>query len=514
MAGKYRLTTLGCKVNQYESQRIREVLHALGFRPAQGAEAADVAVINTCAVTAQALSKSRQAVRRLGRGGRTEVYVVGCGAAADAAHFRQIDGVIAALGHDLDVCSALEALVGRRCRHAWAPPSVCTGGDLGVTRLRPAADVNEGWMMADDSADPVRASTPRTRATPSMIKAGAALPVKPSDTLVERIDAFAGHQRAFLKVQDGCDASCTYCIIPQLRPTPRWKPVPAAVNEARSLVAAGHKEIVVTGIFLGAYGRETAVRRRFDAGGSPLAGLVEALARVEGLARLRLSSLEPGDVDETLLEALARHDNCVPHLHLPLQSGSADVLRRMNRQYTVDAFVAMIDRVRAALERPAITTDIIVGFPGETEADFAATVEVARFAEFAKIHAFPFSPRQGTAAHRWRKDFVDAAEVHERMTRLAVVERGCSLAYRRRALGCIERVLVECDRAEDNGATERRVDRVCHGRTDRYFEVCFPAGEAVRPGDLVPVRIDRVTPGRTHGTLVPTALGPPVERSV
>ena len=150
--------------------------------------------------------------------------------------------------------------------------------------------------------------------------------------LAGRIGRFAGHQRALLKVQEGCDALCTYCIIPKLRPMLRSKPIAAAVAETRGLVRAGHKEIVVTGIFLGAYGRETALRTRFTPGRSPLADLVEALARVEGLARLRLSSLEPGDVDERLLDVLVRHENCVPHLHLPLQSGSASLLMRMNRQ--------------------------------------------------------------------------------------------------------------------------------------------------------------------------------------
>jgi threonylcarbamoyladenosine tRNA methylthiotransferase MtaB len=227
--------------------------------------------------------------------------------------------------------------------------------------------------------------------------------------------------------------------------------------------------------------------------------LVEALARVEGLERLRLSSLEPGDVDDSLLGILATHRTCVPHLHLPLQSGSERVLRRMNRQYTVEAFVEMIGRVRRSLDRPAISTDVIVGFPGETEADFEASLEIARFAEFCKIHAFPFSPREKTAAARWQKEFVPPPVVHERMQRLAEVERECSTAYRRRLLGSAERVIVEPSDALDealNGVGIR------HGRADRYFEIHFEADREVHTGDLVPVRIDRITPTRTHGTHV------------
>ena len=329
--------------------------------------------------------------------------------------------------------------------------------------------------------------------------------VKPEAVLTGRIERFAGHQRAFLKVQDGCDAFCTYCIVPHLRPRLAWKPVEVAVSEARGLVRAGHKEIIVTGIFLGAYGRDTAVRKRFGPTRSPLADLLDALAKVEGLERLRLSSLEPGDVDEVLLDCLASHPCCVPHLHLPLQSGSEWILRRMNRQYTRDAFVDMVDRVKSALDRPAITTDVIVGFPGETDEDFEASVEMARYALFSKIHAFPFSPREGTAAGRWQRQFVAPSIVRERMSRLAEVERECSLFFRQKALGRVERVLVEGLPGSDDDP--RHTDEVCHGRADRYFEVHFEAVGDVCPGDMVAVRIDRITPTRTHGMLISASPG-------
>jgi threonylcarbamoyladenosine tRNA methylthiotransferase MtaB len=346
-----------------------------------------------------------------------------------------------------------------------------------------------------------------------------------------------GHQRALLKVQDGCDAFCTYCIIPRLRPRLRSKAVEVAVAEARGLVRAGHKEIIVTGIFLGAFGRDTAVGKRPNGNESPLAELVEALAEVEGLERLRLSSLEPGDVDVSLLAVLASRENCVPHLHLPLQSGSPRILRRMNRQYTREAYVDMIDRVRCTLDRPAITTDIIVGFPSESEDDFQASLEVARYAGFLKIHAFPFSPREGTAAARREKDFVDQQEVRERMARLAELERMCSYAYRRSLVGCVERVLLERPADQSQGPISRArtgtpssgsvglrggqvaTSRVLQpttpakklrrakppvrwkGRADRYFEVQLEA-EGVDAGELIPVRLDRVSATRTYGVCV------------
>ncbi len=495
MGGKYVLSTLGCKVNQYESQQLREVLESFGFRAAGDGETADVAVVNTCAVTTEAARKNRHAIRKAACGGKTPVVVVGCGATADRQRLSRLAGVAAVFGHDADVSAELSKLLDQRFLLWDQSPQE----QHAVVATDPTLDAggNNGWKKSVASAvRPLEGESPLT----SEPIVSVALPVVKTDSaLLGGIDSFAGHQRAFLKVQDGCDAHCTYCIIPRLRPRVRSKPIEAAVAEARGLVRAGHREIVLTGIFLGAYARPTTLRKRHAAGRSPLGELVEALAKVEGLERLRLSSLEPGDVDDALLEVLARYPNCVPHLHLPLQSGSPEVVRRMNRQYTIESFVKMIERVRAALDRPSITTDIILGFPGETEADFERTLETARFAEFCKIHAFPFSPREGTAAWRWQRDFVRPPLVRERMGRLAEVERECSLDYRRKLLGVVERVIVEPHASRD--VTQSSTIR--HGRTDRYFEVYFEACEEVRTGDLVRVRIDRVTATRTHGTLVP-----------
>lgn len=324
--------------------------------------------------------------------------------------------------------------------------------------------------------------------------------VKTGSPLTTRIKSFAGHQRAFLKVQDGCDASCSYCLVPRLRPQLRSKPVDVATAETRDLVLAGHVEVVVTGVFLGAYGQDTALRKRWQTSSSPLVELVDTLASVEGLARLRLSSLEPGDVSEALLDVLSRHRTCVPHLHLPLQSGSATILRRMNRQYGPDQYVDTIERVSRTLDRPAISTDIIVGFPGETEEDFDATLAIARQAEFCRIHTFPFSPRDRTPAARWGSEFTPRDVVRNRVHRLNELERETSLSFRRRFLGEIERVIVEERPASADVSAAR--PHVRGGRADRYFEIRFESDD-VRTGDLVSVRIDRVTPNETHGVLLP-----------
>ena len=301
-------------------------------------------------------------------------------------------------------------------------------------------------------------------------------------------------QRAFLKVQDGCDAHCTYCIIPRLRPRLFSKPVQAAIEEATRLVACGHVEIVLTGIFLGAYGQPTALRRRqVNAPTVPLAELVEGLCRgVPGLRRLRLSSIEPGDLSARLLDVLASHEQVVPHFHLPLQSGSDEILRRMNRQYRRDDFLRMVERMETAFDRPALTTDIIVGFPGETEEDFRQTVDVVGAARFIHVHAFPFSPRPGTAAARWKGQFVPGKTVNRRMDCLRQLSEQYSFEFRSGFVGQVEQVIAERD------ALGKESQRLRHGRCARYFPIWFD-GASVVAGDLVAVRIEKVTPGRTFG---------------
>jgi MiaB/RimO family radical SAM methylthiotransferase len=276
--------------------------------------------------------------------------------------------------------------------------------------------------------------------------------------------------------------------------------------------------LVLTGIFLGAYGHPTALRRRRLAdmtaheplrpppglSGSPLAALTDALCTgVPGLKRLRFSSLEPGDLDADLIAALSGQRQVVPHFHLPLQSGSNELLRRMNRQYTREAFLDMVDRVRDAFDRPALTTDIIVGFPGETDAEFERTLEVAGHCRFIHIHAFPFSPRPGTAAARWTARRVPGAIVNERIERLRELSEGYSLEFRGQFIGEIAEVLVERGKGDGVAADSTTTDSsACRrGRGERYFPVEFNDSSA-RPGDFMRVKIDRLDGEKTFGTVV------------
>ena len=552
MAGKYRLTTLGCKVNQYESEQVRRLLESAGYSPARRGERADVAVVNTCAVTCSATAKSRQTLRKLAKNA-DETIAIGCYATADPDCISEISGVDQVIGHDRDTLGEIQNLIRTRLtrsdssRNSLAQPfdqsrsNIETGGmdeaascnplpDLvqmglhiagNLSEIPPTSHANPSMLNTNTtsirslsgevnySADNLgatgelgairetagNAGTPRLSGGYPAKRRSVSLPLADHGmTFTSGLREFGGRTRAFLKIQDGCDASCTYCIIPKLRTTLRSKTIDDAVSEARSLVAGGHKEIVLTGIFLGAYGRETAIRKRFTNRKSPLAALVDALAGVEGLERLRLSSLEPGDMDDELISVITRHSNCVPHFHLPLQAGSGEILRKMNRQYTVEAFVEMVDRVNAAMDRPAITTDIIVGFPGETDAMFEETLAVARHAKFCKIHAFPFSPRPQTAAARWSKDYVHQQTVKDRMAVLGELEKELALAYAKQFIGETHRVLVE-GRTKDDTLS---APALAHGRTDRYFEVWLESATA-KPGDITQVRIDRITPTRIHG---------------
>ena len=231
---------------------------------------------------------------------------------------------------------------------------------------------------------------------------------------------------------------------------------------------------------------------------------IDALCtQVPGLARLRLSSLEPGDLDEDLLLALRAHAQVVPHFHLPLQSGSKRLLKRMNRQYTQTDFQKMIDRIHQAYDRPALTTDIIAGFPGETTEDFQQTLDLVDHARFIHIHAFPFSPRPGTAAARWQDDFVRGPIVGQRIDLLSVKAQAHSRTFRETFLGQTVQLLVE--RADPRHQAENPSFR--HGRCERYFDVRFESNSTA-PGDLAAVRIAQVTATQTHGELVEESVAP------
>jgi MiaB/RimO family radical SAM methylthiotransferase len=530
----FSIHTLGCKVNQYESEQIAAVLRSRGLVASEGADA-DLRIINTCAVTTEATSKSRQVTRRATRlpvlgaapaklgqpksnpgGSSTRVIVTGCWATSDRESASRIDGVDAVLTHHDDVAKSLNSLL-----DAWLEPTSPTHAagstDADTRDTSPKLARNDGWIIAGERFGPRVTQSNKSQAGVGVKEnlggeiADCQLPIaecedvahgrhsaiRPGTTSLPLLSTHSSeHARAFVKIQDGCDAHCTYCIIPRLRSALWSKPVGDVIAEAQALVDAGHREIVLTGIFLGAYGHETALRRRQSTSlsAAALAQLASALcSRVAGLQRLRFSSLEPMDLTDELIAVLRDLPQVVPHFHLPLQSGSVAILRKMNRQYGREDFLRMLDRVHAAFDRPALTTDIICGFPGETEAEFQQTLDIARRAGFIHIHAFPFSPRPGTAAARWKGDFVPGAAANARIQQLRQLAAEHSFAYRSQFIGQAVQVLVE--RPDETA----RALGLQHGRCERYFDVHFESPD-LPWGQAVDVRIDRITRTRTFGS--------------
>ena len=413
--GLFEVLVLGCKVNQYEAEQIRQRLESKGMRAAGEGEVAEVIVVHTCAVTSMAVKKSRQAVRRLQRchsGAR--VVVTGCAASGDL--LAGVDGITARVDPGEDWLAAFDEAV---------------GGD--------------GASREGGSSDPCGGD--------AILRAG-----------------YAGQARAFLKVQDGCDIGCAFCIVPRLRRAPRDKPLASIREEACVLAEAGHREVVLSGVSVGLYGRDT--------GGPVLADVLQAVADIPGLDRIRLSSLHPAELTDDLLGVWRSAPNVMPHVHLPLQAGSDRVLAAMRRRYTASEFLGAVGRVRAALDDPAINTDVIVGFPAETEEDFRETIRVSREAGFSRMHIFTYSRRPHTRAARM-EGVVGPAAARERAARLEGEAAALASASTAREAGRTTRVLVE---SRDPAGRQYR------GYTERYTPVRF-GGPPGLGGTIVEVRV-------------------------
>lgn len=531
-------------MNQYDGGALAAALSSAGLAPAEDADApADLVVVNTCCVTATAMRKSRQAIRRAARRSpRAVVLVTGCYCYYDG---RRVWGLLRELGIEegrLFLAGDHEPLARTVARAAAAArsPHAPRGRSLHTPRYH--APRGHGPAMTASEAEPpaqgrvashAGARLLRSRGTPQSLSDEAAgdepLPGKvpgPREatpgTLVARRSGASGRaqdgpggapggpvparQRAFVKVQDGCDAFCAYCVVPYTRPNVSSRPPTEIVAECRNLVAAGHREIVLCGVFLGAYGRATAVRRRWSDGPAALADLLRRVGEIEGLWRVRLSSIEPGDVTDELLTAAGDLPTFAPHLHLPLQSGSDAILAAMNRQYRARDVLDAIGRLRDAFDRPAVTTDVIAGFAGESDADFARTLEVCREAGFAKIHAFPFSPIRGTPAWNRRRERPAGQTVRQRLTELAAVERASAARYRAQFVGETLEGIVEAPRP---GRSRRRA------MTDRYLPVRFAPPEGQTPdaltGRVVRLRITAPGADGLDGELAPARPGSPPE---
>ena len=431
----FSIITLGCKVNQYESQQIRRLLEELGLSQVESHAKSDLVIVNTCCVTHIASAKSRQYIHRAQKVSADAAVVV-CGCLPTV----QI-GELNEMGRNVHIVRERNGLVGtlRQIAEGKAGHSFVQGNK--VTDKAIKAENGSNINLKNNLCNPLE---------------------------LPQLNSFKGQTRAFLKVQDGCDGYCSYCIVPKTRPLVHSKPLDAVLQEAQSLVRAGHKEIVVTGIFLGAYGQESVRRKTWpDEQNEKLADLLEKMAAIPGLARIRLSSLDPADVTPRLVGVFCSNPKIMPHLHLSLQSGSDKVLKRMGRQYNAGEFREKVALLKSRLDRPAITTDIIIGFPGETEVDFQQTMDLAKEAGFAKMHIFSFSPRKGTAAASMQ-GAVDNRVIKERSGILRDLESELGRAYRQQFVGESAEILIE----NNDG-------QVC-GRSERYFMV-YLAKSAKKP---------------------------------
>jgi threonylcarbamoyladenosine tRNA methylthiotransferase MtaB len=393
--------TLGCKVNQYETQSLREQFLARGFKELSDGLPADICIINTCTVTHHADSGSLNIIRRaIRRNPGAKVIVTGCLTELDWEKIKAIKGVsyIVKNKDKENIASRLS----RQFRHN---------------------ELND-----------------------------------PTSTTNRGISHFFGHTRAFLKIQDGCENFCSYCKVPLVRGSYHSQPIEKIFQEAKNLVKNGFKEIVLCGICLGAYGKDLAMD-------VDIADVIQRLQEIDGLLRIRLSSIEPKYITDSLINMMAESKKICRHLHIPLQSGDDGVLEKMKRKYCAQDYLELIQKIKQRIPDIAITTDVMVGFPAETEDNFRNTVKLIKKIMPLKVHIFSYSARQGTLAFAKFRQNLDAKIAKERFAYLEKVAEGLSLKYKKRFLNRKLAVLVE-GKAKSNAG-------FWQGYTDNYLKVLF-----------------------------------------
>ncbi|MGR3176957.1 MAG: tRNA (N(6)-L-threonylcarbamoyladenosine(37)-C(2))-methylthiotransferase MtaB [Candidatus Anammoxibacter sp.] len=444
---KCAFVTLGCKVNQYETQAIREIILGKGYVETTPDKKADLYVINTCTITAVSDIKSKQCIRKIRKKSPdAKIIVTGCYADAYNDEPDNIkDPNIIIIGQDKK-------------------------GDI-------------GRILSDDGLADVN--------------------VEVSSIFNLNISRFDGHTRAFLKIEDGCDNSCSYCIVPSVRGSVKSRPINDVKVEAERLVSNGHTEIVLTGIHLGAYGKDLNKDGTNGKGKSiSLINVLEQLEKISGLKRIRISSIEAYEITDELISMIigsglagssqTGSGKICPHLHLPLQSGDDYILKRMNRKYTVDKFLALLDRVRSTIDNPSFSTDVIVGFPGEESEHFENTITTCQKAGFSRIHIFPYSVRKGTSAARM-ENHCDPGTIMERRKIMGSVANELADKYKQNFINKNIEVLVESKFGKEDGM-------LC-GYTERYVKVVFDSNEE-KINNIVTVRAKEISGDHISGELV------------
>jgi len=425
--------TLGCRVNQWDTDALATLFRRSGYQVVPFGQPAEVCVINTCAVTGESVRQSRQLARRARRllPGAV-VALVGCYPEAER--------------EEAEALPEVDVILGTRERRALLPA------------------VEEALRRRKEAPRLLSPGSPRRT------RRG-----EPFEDLPR--EEVSGRTRAVIKVQEGCDEFCSYCIVPLARGGERSRPVESIVREAEELSRRGHREVVLAGTHLSAYGR--------DLGRGPgLAQLLLELEKVEGVERIRLSSLEPSALEEDFFQLLPRLRKLCPHFHLPLQSGSDRILGLMRRRYSTERFRNIIHRLRETFPHAGVSTDVIAGFPGEDEDDHRRTMEFCREMEFSHLHVFPFSPRRRTLAARLPRRVPE--ETKKRRVR-ELLELGAELSrsFRQKHVGRTVSVLVEGEREgwlEGLSAEGLRVHFRNRGTEGTETKT-------VKPGEIVEVRV-------------------------
>lgn len=408
---KVAFYTLGCKVNQYETEAITELFEKAGYQVVDFDDKADVYVINTCTVTSMSDRKSRQAIRRAKKNNdRSVVAVVGCYAQTAPEEVGKIEGV--------------NLIIGTKDRHKIIEYlNELKGGSS-------KAHYVENIMTARE---------------------------------FEKLDieTYKEHTRAFIKIQDGCNQYCTYCIIPYARGPIRSKPPEDVVSEAGKLAQSGFKEIVLTGIHIASYGK--------DLKNTSLINIIQKVHNIKGIERIRLGSIEPGTITHEFVEAAKSLQKLCPHYHISLQSGCDKTLKRMNRKYTTADYKGVVSLLKENIEDVAITTDVMVGFPGETHEEFEETLGFLEEISLAKMHVFKYSPRKGTPAATFKEQVAPSVK-EERSKRLIELSDKNVTKFNENYIGRVMPVLFEQETDNDEGLieglTSNYIRVVCKGSRD------------------------------------------------
>ena len=427
---KVSFYTLGCKVNQYETQEMLSLMKSRGYDITDTRSCADIYVINSCTVTAESSRKTRQAVRKFRKLNPDAIIVLtGCFPQAfpeEAAELTEADIILG----------------------------------------------NKSNSLIADAIDEFRNSGNR------IIKTTAH---KQQDRYCgNKIDTFDGHTRAFIKIQDGCNRYCSYCIIPKARGFSRSRPLEDIAEELKSLAEAGYKEVVFVGINLSAYGLDT---------GKNICDALILAENTDGIERFRLGSLEPDHITDDVIQKLASMKKFCPQFHLSLQSGSNSILKRMNRHYTAEEYLELCSKLKKVFPDLSLTTDIIVGFPGETDENFNETVAFAEKCGFMKVHVFPFSPREGTVAYKYTDKISNGIKAH----RCSVLQNNCD-RFRNNFLATLTGKVV-------NVLFETPKGRINQGYTENYTPVSVES-DINLCGEIRQVKILSATDEMCYGELI------------